>query len=43
MRGITDLALADEASAIHDEAKLNYLLLSFAVWDASSHSESQAE
>jgi len=36
MREITDLALIDEASATHDEAKLRYLLLSFAILDASS-------
>jgi len=28
--------LIDEASATHDEAKLRYLLLSFAILDASS-------
>lgn len=43
MREITDLALVDEASATHDEAKLNYLLLSFAILDAPSQPESQAE
>ena len=34
-REIIDLALVDEASSTHDEAKLSYLLLSFAIIDAN--------
>ena len=38
MREIVDLALVDEAGSTHDEGKLNYLLLSFAIIDAQAQS-----